>query len=850
MGIGAGAIEAGNAGIQAVICDHLTDSVHQLCIEGSSHHILGGEGCCFCGLAFHSHKAATEERNCQTLRTVFITGAGSIDGSDGLSPVEAVCHRDQLSHGEVLQELIPRRIVIVLCSLNAVLILVHLEHIIKGQAVGSLQNGHILPLSRILIEVSADFAPAVDSQLVNHLFDDVQLDVLTPRATPVESGEEGNNALTVVQIGICVIQLIGDLGTVERLGVGLAVEFHIPAVNQLCLAVCVHTVIGGLGMGSQNVIDRIVGIGSRSQVISACVQNIGLCAVGVIGSHIALVDLNGQSLRSAGLQNRGLTKANQLHSRLFDHIVNVVLGVGRGQIDLHSLLTCHITGVGNYQSYIVALFAIFIHALLHRHIAVDEAGIGKAMAEGKGHFLAILLGIITGIALTHNCVKVSGLVVLVAYIDTFLIDHIGRSLLRHLTVIVTILKGNVVMHCRRGKVIVAVGIYQAAGGVDLTCQNVGHCVGTADTQTADPQTSIHIIVIQEIHLKRIGGVDQNDDAGDSAFLLEVIGISHQSSFIVVERKVIKLAGNTVTVHIAGECAIVALAADTGEGNDHCVIIGSDGVLYISGIVGRIDLRDGCLTTQRSIFAAGAAFCGFLHQFRSFFAVIPVPQYGVYLKAALFQRCFQVISLGSIHITGAGTAVGQIHRVNGQCGNLCALPQGQCAVVEQQSRAFGFYFVAQILTGLQSLLLRNAHTGIVDRAIVSVLQLPEAVACQKQRYGVVEHTENDVQGDHDGRQDRAEQRNGLPKAHIFPLCLFVSFFRLLILGFLFVHGFSSFINDFRFMTPVGVNLTNINFNIPRPFGQHQIDYILRIYRCNICTKTQTIPKTPFSLKDPQ
>ena len=50
-----------------------------------------------------------------------------------------------------------------------------------------------------------------------------------------------------------------------------------------------------------------------------------------------------------------------------------------------------------------------------------------------------------------------------------------------------------------------------------------------------------------------------------------------------------------------------------------------------------------------------------------------------------------------------------------------------------------------------------------------------------------------------------------------------------------------------MTPVGVNLTNINFNIPRPFGQHQIDYILRIYRCNICAKTQTIPKTPFFAK---
>ena len=401
------------------------------------------------------------------------------------------------------------------------------------------------------------------------------------------------------------------------------------------------------------------------------------------------------------------------------------------------------------------------------------------MAKGEGHFPAVLLGIVTGIALTHNGVEVSGLVILVANVDAFLIDHVGRCLVGDLAVEIGVLQSNVVVHGGRRQVIIAVGIHQTAGGVDLARQDVGDSIGAADAQAADPQAGVHIIVVQEVHLQCVGGIDQHYDAGDLTLLLQAVSKSHQSSFIVVQRQVIEFGGNSVAVHIARECAVIALAAHAGEGDDDGVTVGSDGILDVSRIIFGIDLRDGSLAAQGGVLTAGAAFRYCILQSGSVLAVIPVPQGGVDFKAALFQCSLQAVCLGGIHVAGAGAAVGQVHGVDGQGANLCALGQRQCAVVHQQGCAFRFDFVAQGLAFFQPLGLGHAHGLIIDGIGVFIFQFPETVAGNQQGDGVVKHAQNDVQGCHDGQHHRTKDRQGLPGGDQPALCLFISFFLLLI-----------------------------------------------------------------------
>ena len=544
-------------------------------------------------------------------------------------------------------------------------------------------------------------------------------------------------------------------------------------------------------MGCQNVVDSIVGIGGSGQVVSTLVQNVGLCAVSIVGSQITLVDLNGKNLGRAGSQLFGLAKAHQLHCGLLDLVVDVILGIGRGQVDLNGLLAFHVTGVGNLYGNVIALLAVLVGAGGNGHIAVLEGGVGQTVTEGKGNFLAILGIIVTGITLTHNRVKVSGLVVLVAYVDAFLVYHVGGSLIGHLAVKVRVLQRQVVVHCGGRQVVVAVGIHQAAGGVNLAGQDIGNRIGTGNAQAADPQAGIHIVVVQEVHLQGVGGVDQNDDAGDLAFLLQAVSICHQCPLSVIQRQVVELGGHTVAVHIAGECAVIALAAHAGEGDDDGIAVGSDGVLDLLGIVGGIDLGDGGLAAQGGIFAAGAAFGCCCLQGCSLIAVIPIPQSSIDLKAALFQSCLQVVCLGCVNVTGTGTAIGQVHGVDGQSGNLGAGSQGQRAVVGQQCGTLSLYFIAESLTCRQSFVLRNAHTGVVNGILILVFQFPEAVAGDQEGDGVVEHSENDIDRDQDHSQDRTDERNSLPERNVLTLCFFVSLFRLLVAGFQFVHCFSSF-----------------------------------------------------------
>ena len=376
----------------------------------------------------------------------------------------------------------------------------NVEHIIECEAVCSVQDGHILPLCGIFVEFSADAGPTVQRKLFHHLFDDRQLDVLAPCAAPVVSGQERDDVFAVVEVRVSVIELIGDLRAVEGCCIGILIEVHIPAVYQLSFAFCVHAVRGGLAVCCQHVVRRVVCVRSGCEVICTLVQDVGLCAVSVIRSHVALVHLHGEGFGFARGEDRRLAEAYELNGGLFDLVVDVILCIRGGKVDLHGFLAVHVAGIGNGNGDVVALLAVFVHTGFHLHIAVLEGGVREAVTEGESNLLAVLLGIVAGIALTHNGVKVTGLVIFVANVDAFLIDHIGRGLIGHLTVKIGILQCQIVVHGRGGKIVVAIDVHERAGRIHNTGQNIGHGVGTADAQTADPQAGADVIVVQEVHL--------------------------------------------------------------------------------------------------------------------------------------------------------------------------------------------------------------------------------------------------------------------------------------------------------------------------------------------------------------
>ena len=89
--------------------------------------------------------------------------------------------------------------------------------------------------------------------------------------------------------------------------------------------------------------DHIVGVGVDGDDIVTGLQDIAAIAIGVIGSHFLSSEGNSDRLGSAGLQQTGLGKLNQVSGSLF----NAAVGVRRIVVDLDNVLTSHIAGIGD-----------------------------------------------------------------------------------------------------------------------------------------------------------------------------------------------------------------------------------------------------------------------------------------------------------------------------------------------------------------------------------------------------------------------------------------------------------------------------------------------------------------------
>ena len=249
------------------------------------------------------------------------------------------------------------------------------------------------------------------------------------------------------------------------------------------------------------------------------------------------------------------------------------------------------------------------------HFAVLKCCIGKTVTEGECNLFGILCCIVTCVACAHNSVSKTCFVVLVAYVDTFLVYHVcGDSVGNCNAFLKEVFLSNVVNHCGRCEVVEAVCVNKATGGVNLTCKDISNCVCTCNTETANPQGSVNGVIVEEVYLKSVGCVDKNDNGLNLAFSLKVGSIFKECSLVSIELEVVL---SSCITFVAGEGGVVAFTTNTGECNNNCIAVCGDGVFNVSGIISGVNFKDGSLTCKNCALTGGFTGGNCVHEFLSF-----------------------------------------------------------------------------------------------------------------------------------------------------------------------------------------------------------------------------------------
>ena len=545
-----------------------------------------------------------------------------------------------------------------------------------------------------------------------------------------------------------------------------------------------HVDHAGRALGGQDVVQRVVGVVANGQVVGALGQNVGL-GVGVVelpdrqaaSGILVLLGLDLEGLGGAGVEQLGLVEGHHLDSGLLDLVLLLVVSVGGLGIDLDDGAAGDGAGVGDGHAQLIG---VVCRVVGHAVGLLVELGVGQAVTEGVSDLVVVVPGRARGgpgggvrLPLAEHAVLVAGLVVLVAYIDAFLINHVGLALCGHIAAlnIAFVGGGGEVPHSGGAEVVVAVGIDQAAGGVDLAGQDLGNGVDAGDAHVTDPQRGVDVVlvVLEEIDLQGVGGVDQHDGLFDDAVLLHLGNVLQHGLLVLVERQIVDIAVGKVS----------ALAANAGEGDDGGIAVLGNAVLHIVGV----DIPrhfSGDLTGGGDGAALGAGVvlaCA---------DGVEVPQGGVDGHTDLLEGSAQGVGGGGINVAGAGAAVHEVDTAVGEGADLGIGSQRQCiVVVHQQGSAFSLDLLGQGQTVVDHLLGRVEVTGVILGVGVLVLQLPEAAA-EAGRHGVVELYGKHGQRHGNDHNDRTQDRQDLPRQNVLALCLFVGFFERFLLGFDLVH----------------------------------------------------------------
>ena len=257
----------------------------------------------------------------------------------------------------------------------------------------------------------------------------------------------------------------------------------------------------------------------------------------------------------------------------------------------------------------------------------------------------------------------------------------------------------------------------------------------------DPQNRVDAVGIplKEIHLQRIGGVDQNNDLLENTLILQLLDIGHHFLFGCVQLQIVVAVG----------LQIIVLAADTGQ-DHHCgIAVLVKALLHLVGVGGPGSLaqcgggRPGPHTAVDADILAALTLG------------IEIPKGFVDHQAGLLRRLLQIVAEGGIHITGACAAVNHIDGAGRKQADLAALCQRKGVVfVHQQCCRFCLGLVDHFIASSQPLFGGCIIAGVVNSGRIFVFQLPELIAGDD-REGVIKHSGNHGNGHHKNGKDAEE-----------------------------------------------------------------------------------------------
>ncbi len=423
------------------------------------------------------------------------------------------------------------------------------------------------------------------------------------------------------------------------------------------VAVFGHAVRGGLALGCENVVQRIVCIGAGGQVVVARVHDVGAFACGIVRFHRFLIDVNGDGFARSGLQRIGLGIADQFDGGFFDAVRLVIVGVWGLHVQLHDIFAGCLAGVGDFHGYVEAAIGF-----LHRIIGPCEIGVGQAVSERICNLFGVII-IRAGLIAEHH-ILVAGLIITVADIDAFGICHVGggETVCAIDDGIRTEIRGG-----RGGFQVVGVGVGQVAGRVHRAIERFGHAAGAGLSERTDPHDGIDGIVFQVGELHRILGVEQHHN------LVEVVGSHLQhGTFVIVELQV-RIAG----CQLVGR-QILAFAAGTADDYDRRIIIGGERLLHIVGVCGGRYLIDG---EGALAIGVGGGLAVVLAGARG----VELGQGRIHVESGLLERVHQRLGLGGIDGAGATTAIYRVNAILAEYGDLrrCFKRQRAVLVLEQR-----------------------------------------------------------------------------------------------------------------------------------------------------------------------
>ena len=396
----------------------------------------------------------------------------------------------------------------------------------------------------------------------------------------------------------------------------------------------------------------------------------------------------------------------------------VIVGVGQADIQLHNILAGHAAGVSDGHFGGDGL-VLKVHIQIIQ--SLGEGGVGQAVAERISNLIVIVPSAAGGgahgggsVALVHNGVKVTGLIVLVADVDVFCLDN-G---IIHLNIGVGIGPLQVAEVLGSGRVCVldGIGIGQMTGGADRTGENVGHAVETVAARQAHLQDGVNaVIVLNLLYFHRTGVVQQHNDLvavggfGVNGSLNQVVLVIGQAQRV----SLVQVLGGINT----GGAGVVAAVFRGGAGNrdDHdivvihavlpvCVLTIHRGLARL--LAGENAGGGGCGDVVVLHSAAPALDLGFVRRLEGL----------VHVGHSLVQTeplCLE----GTNHIDCIGIRAGVLHKAGthiaalygivageAQKGDLLGLilGQGQCAVVLQQDAALFAHPLTHVLNAVQQL----------------------------------------------------------------------------------------------------------------------------------------------------